>query len=75
MNDDGNDANLYLNDFHREHCERLKRHLAEQPHVSLEEALAQYERIKRGSSRRHLNKKLDCRGRTADVRSTGKLRT
>ena len=42
----------YLNDFHREHSERLKEHLARQPKASLKEALAQYERIKRGSTRR-----------------------
>jgi hypothetical protein len=41
----------YLNDFHREHSERLKAQLARQPHASLEEALAQYDRIKRQSAR------------------------
>lgn len=42
----------YLNDFHRSHSERLKEHLARQPKATLEEALAQYDRIKRGGSRR-----------------------
>lgn len=44
--------NLYLNDFHREHTERLKKQLSMQPKASLADAMAQYERIKRGS-RRH----------------------
>jgi hypothetical protein len=42
----------YLNDFHREHSRRLKTNLAKQPKATLEEALEQYERIKRGSKRR-----------------------
>jgi hypothetical protein len=40
----------YLNDFHREHSERLKAQLARQPYASLEEALTQYDRIKRQSA-------------------------
>lgn len=43
---------IYLNKFHREHTLLLKRHLAAQPKASLAEALAQYKKIKRGSSRR-----------------------
>jgi hypothetical protein len=42
----------YLNDFHREYSERLKAHVAKQPKATLEEALAQYQRIKRQSARR-----------------------
>ena len=43
---------FYLNDFHRKHCEQLKEHLSQQPKASLEDAMKQYDRIKRGSSRR-----------------------
>ena len=43
---------IYLNDFHRERSERLKKQLAQQPKTSLEDAMRQYDRIKRGSSRR-----------------------
>jgi len=42
----------YLNDFHREHCQLLKQHLSRQPKATLKDALEQYERIKRLSSRR-----------------------
>jgi hypothetical protein len=38
---------IYLNDFHREHSERLKKQLAQQPKASLEDAMRQYDRIKR----------------------------
>jgi hypothetical protein len=41
----------YLNDYHREHSERLKEQLSRQPKVSLEDAMKQYDQIKRGSSR------------------------
>ncbi|HZR20635.1 MAG TPA: hypothetical protein VFE51_25360 [Verrucomicrobiae bacterium] len=41
---------IYLNDFHREHSERLKKNLAQQPKASLEDAMGQYDRIKRGTS-------------------------
>jgi hypothetical protein len=41
----------YLNKFHREHTERLKKHLLRQPKASLEDAMEQYEKIKGGSSR------------------------
>ncbi len=50
---------IYLNDFHREHSERLKKHLAKQPKASLEDAMRQYDRIKRGSSLRKTVKKTD----------------
>jgi hypothetical protein len=43
---------LWLNEFHRQHSEKLREHLMKQPKTSLAEALEQYERIKRGS-RRH----------------------
>lgn len=36
----------YLNDFHREHSEKLKEHLSRQPKASLEDATKQYVRIK-----------------------------
>jgi hypothetical protein len=49
------EADGYLNDFHREHSERLKVNLAKQPKTTLEQALAQYERIKQGSKRRAEN--------------------
>ena len=42
----------YLNAFHRERSERLKEHLARQPKATLEQAMEQYDRIKRGSKRR-----------------------
>lgn len=45
-------ADGYLNAFHREHAERLKANLAKQPKVTLEQALEQYQRIKRGSKPR-----------------------
>jgi hypothetical protein len=41
----------YLNKFQREHRERLKVHLSRQPKASLQDALAQYDKIERGSSR------------------------
>ncbi len=41
----------YINDFHRQHSKKLKDQLAKQPKATLEEALAQYEKIKKGSSR------------------------
>ncbi len=44
---------IYLNKVHREHSERLKEHLSRQPKASLADALAPYDKIKRGSSRRH----------------------
>ncbi len=44
--------NIYLNDFHRQHSERLKEQQSKQPKASLEDAMKQYDRIKRGSSRR-----------------------
>jgi len=43
--------NTGLNDYHRERSERLKEQLSRQPKVSLEAAMKQYDRIKRGSSR------------------------
>ena len=43
---------IYLNDFHRKHCEQLKEHLSQQPKASLEDAIKQYDQIQRGSSRR-----------------------
>jgi hypothetical protein len=42
----------YLNDFHRERSERLKEQLAKQPKATLEQVMEQYDRIKKGSSRR-----------------------
>jgi hypothetical protein len=42
----------YINHFHRERSEQLKAHLARQPKATLEEALAQYDWIKRGSGRK-----------------------
>jgi len=47
--------NPYLNDFHRQHSERLKEQLSKQAKVSIEDALKQYDRIKRGSSRQKEN--------------------
>jgi hypothetical protein len=47
--------NPYLNDLHRQHSERLKEQLSKQPKVSLKDAMKQYERIKRGSSRQKEN--------------------
>jgi chorismate-pyruvate lyase len=44
--------NTYLNDFHRQRSERLTEQLSKQPKVSLEDAMKQYDQIKRGSSRR-----------------------
>ncbi len=44
--------NAYLNDFHRKHSEQLKEHLSRQPKASLDEAIKQYDGIKRGSKRR-----------------------
>jgi hypothetical protein len=38
----------YLNEYHRQHSERLKEHLAKQPKASLEDAMRQYDRIKHG---------------------------
>jgi len=49
----------YLNDFHRERAERLKRQLEKQPKASLAEAMEQYDRIKRGSSRNRNEKKTN----------------
>lgn len=43
--------NTYLNDFHRQRSERLKAQLSKQPKVSLEDAMKQYDQIKRESSR------------------------
>ena len=51
----------YLNEFHRERTERLRQQLAKQPKASLAEAMEQYDRIKRGSSR----------GRNDDKTNTG----
>jgi hypothetical protein len=45
-------ADGYLNAFHRERSERLKEHLARQPKATLKDAMEQYDRIKRRSSRR-----------------------
>jgi hypothetical protein len=42
----------YINHFHREQSEQLKAHLTRQPRATLEEAMAQYDRIKRGSRRK-----------------------
>lgn len=42
---------IYLNKFHREHTERLKKHLLRQPKTSLKKAMERYETIKRSSSR------------------------
>jgi len=44
--------NTYLNDYHRQRSKRLKERLSAQPKASLEDAMKQYERIKRGSTRR-----------------------
>ena len=44
--------NIYLNDFHRQRSKRLMEQLSLQPKASLEDAMKQYDRIKRGSSRR-----------------------
>jgi hypothetical protein len=49
----------YLNDFHREHSERAEQTLAKQPKATLEQALEQYERIKRGRSRRRNEMKTE----------------
>jgi hypothetical protein len=49
----------YLNDFHRERADRLRQQLAKQPKATLEQALEQYERIKRGGSRRRNEKKSE----------------
>jgi hypothetical protein len=43
--------NTYLNDYHRERSKRLKEQLSRQQKTSLEDAMMQYDRIKRGSSR------------------------
>jgi transcriptional regulator with XRE-family HTH domain len=40
----------YLNAFHRQHSDRLRQHLARQPQASLEDAMQQYDRIKRRSA-------------------------
>lgn len=45
----------YLNAFHRERSKRLKEQLAKQPKATLEQAMEQYDRIKRGSKRRAAN--------------------
>jgi hypothetical protein len=42
----------YLNDYHRERSKRLPEQLSKQPKASLDDAMKQYDRIKRGSSRR-----------------------
>jgi hypothetical protein len=42
---------IYLNDFHHERSERVKKQLSVQPKASLADAMEQYERLKRGSSR------------------------
>ena len=41
----------YLNEFHRQNEEAVKRSISSQPKRSREEALAQYDRIKRESGR------------------------
>ncbi|HZM04230.1 MAG TPA: hypothetical protein VFC44_14595 [Candidatus Saccharimonadales bacterium] len=43
--------NTYLNDYHRQRSKRLEEHVSQQPKVSLEDAMKQYDRIKRGSMR------------------------
>ena len=43
---------IYLNDFHRQRNKRLQEQLSQQPKASLEDSMRQYDRIKRGSSRR-----------------------
>jgi len=43
---------VFLNDFHRDHFKRARATLARQPKATVEEALEQYDRIKRQSSRR-----------------------
>jgi hypothetical protein len=43
--------NTSLNDYHRERAKRLKEQLSRQPKASLEDAMNQHDRIKRGSSR------------------------
>jgi hypothetical protein len=53
--------NTYLNDFHRQRSKRLKEQLSRQPKVSLEDAMKQYDRIKRGSTRQ--KKELQTAGR------------
>ncbi len=45
-------ADGYLNDFHREHSERLKASLSKQPKATPEESLAHCEQINRGSNPR-----------------------
>jgi hypothetical protein len=44
--------NTYLNDYHRQRSRRLKEQVSQQPKASLEDAMKQYDRIKRGSLRR-----------------------
>jgi hypothetical protein len=40
-----------MNDYHRQRSKRLKEQLSQPPKASLEDAMKQYDRIKRGSSR------------------------
>jgi len=44
---------IYLNDYHRQRSRRLREHLSRQPKATLEDALKQYDRIKRGSTRQN----------------------
>jgi hypothetical protein len=41
----------FLNDYHCQRSKRLKEQVSQQPKASLEDAMKQYNRIKRGSSR------------------------
>jgi hypothetical protein len=44
--------NTFLNDYHRQRSKRLKKQVSQQPKASLEDAMKQYDLIKRGSLRR-----------------------
>jgi hypothetical protein len=44
--------NTYLNDYHRQRSKQLQEQVSRQPKASLEDAMKQYDQIKRGSLRR-----------------------
>jgi hypothetical protein len=44
-------SDIYLNEFHRQQHEQAKTLLSKRPKQSLADAMRQYDRIKRGSSR------------------------
>ena len=46
------EAAVFLNDFHRDHFKRARATLAKQPKVTLENALEQYDRIRREGLKR-----------------------